>query len=165
MLALTLVGCGKSVETTTSDTETTSPEEAYQSSYYNDEDPLTNGDLELGQGVVLNDFAQRQAIGSPLELSGVAPRYWFFEGIVPITIMTLEEEIVAEGYGSGAWLEPLPGEDELGANDPVAFTATIEFTAPPLEVDMGKIRIAQDATGSDETGIAPAYVETMILWE
>lgn len=119
-------------------------------------------DLNLGQGVVLNNFTQRQLISSPLEISGVAPRRWFFEGIVPITLMDLEENIIAEGYGTGNWLEPLAGSAELGAEDPIAFTSIIEFTAPPVEVDMGKLRVAKDLVADESV---PEYVETMILWE
>jgi hypothetical protein len=132
--------------------------------YYTDEDPMVDDNLELGNGVVLFNFAQREAISSPLELSGVAPRNWYFEGIVPITILDLEENVIAEGYGSGEWLLPLPGEDELRADDPVGFYANIEFTAPAVEVDMGKIRIEKDKTGAEEPNYEPAMVETMILW-
>lgn len=118
--------------------------------------------LELGHGIVVDNFSERQLIRSPLELTGVAPRSWFFEGIIPITLLTLEEDVIAEGYGSGAWLEPIDGSDELGADDPIAFTSTITFETP--DADMGKIRIAQDATGSEETGHEPAMVEILILW-
>lgn len=121
-----------------------------------------SSDLDLSQGVVLNNFKMRQTIESPLELTGVAPRSWFFEGIIPITIFTLGEEVVAEGYGSGSWLEPLEGSEELNPDDPIAFTSTIAFEIP--DTDMGKIRIAQDATGLEETGAEQAMVETMVLF-
>lgn len=123
---------------------------------------LDQGNLDLGKGVILDNFTQRQMIESPLKVSGVAPRKWFFEGVIPITLLTLEEEVVKQWYGTGPWLDPVEGKTDIEADDSIAFSATIEFESP--DTDMGKIRIAQDGTGSHETGIEPDYVETMILW-
>jgi len=122
----------------------------------------TSVDLKLEKNITLFNFSERKKINSPLTLRGIAPRAWFFEGIIPITLLTLEEDIVVQSYGTGAWLEPLEGETELKANDPIEFTANITFTSP--RTDLGKIRVAKDPTGFEETGELPQYVETIILW-
>lgn len=157
-VALLLVGCGTK---STPDPMATSeyPESEYQEGYYSEVDPKVDAHLELGSGVVLHDFAQRQTISSPLTLTGVAPRRWYFEAVVPVTLMTLEEEpITILGAVGPTWLEEIDGERK--AEDLIPFSVTLEFDDPG--VDMGKLRIAKDQSGE---GGAPEYVETMVLFE
>lgn len=129
-------------------------------------DTLEINTLELkdenGLAVVLNNLKERALIKSPLQIEGLVRRDWMFEGSFPITLMTLEGEIVKEWYGSGAWLEPLNGGsfDDLQGDDMIEFASTIAFDAP-AGVDMGKIRFAKDLVGDDDV---PAYVEMMVLW-
>lgn len=155
-LSLTLVGCGKI--STPDPVIPGYPESDYQTNYYSDSDPKTDAHLELEHGVVLYDFAQRQSINSPLTVKGVAPRRWYFEAIVPVSLLTLEGEVITVAGGYGPWLEPIDGVQ--GAEDPIPFEATLEFDDPGI--DMGKIRVAKDMSGE---GINPEWVETMVLFE
>ena len=165
-LSLFLAGCATTTAPATTDEMPPAPAPGEDTVMEKNDDDMMMADeamLKLGNGLVLNDFSERALINSPLELSGTAPRNWFFEGIFPINLMTLEGDLVAEGFGSGAWLEPLEGNSELGDTDAVPFTASIEFTAPEGG-DMGKISFSQDATGLEETGAEAMRAETIILW-
>jgi len=169
IIVIGLVGCGQNpvVEQPTAAPVVVTPpvdldpgEIQEITGYYNGVDPMTNDDLELGQGIVINNFARRQLISSPLTISGVAPRSWYFEGSFPITLMTLEDDVVKAWYASGPWLELLPGTTEMQGTDSIPFTATIEFETPD-DVDMGKIRFAKNLVADEDVEV---FVETMILW-
>lgn len=165
-LSLFLAGCASTTAPATTDEMPAAPAPGENTVMEKNDDDMMMPDeamLKLGNGLVLNDFSERDLINSPLELSGTAPRSWFFEGIFPINLMTLEGEVVTEGFGSGAWLEPLPGNTALNDNDAIPFTATLEFTAP-VDGDMGKLSFSQDTTGLEETGAEAMVAETMILW-
>ncbi len=113
-----------------------------------------------GNEIIVNDLQDRQMIESPLMLTGKAPRNWFFEGSFPVTLMTLEEEIIKEWYAQGDWLDPLEEGGDLAAGDMIEFTTTLEFEVP-VDGDMGKIRFAKDLVADEDT---EDVTEVMILW-
>jgi len=129
-------------------------------------DTLEINTLELkdknGLAVVVNNLEERGVVKSPLQIEGLVRQDWMFEGSFPITLMTLEEDIVKSWYGAGSWLEPLNGSsfDDMHGDDMIEFVSTIDFDAPEGG-DMGKIRFAKDLVVDEDE---PAFVEMMILW-
>ena len=115
-----------------------------------------------GNEIRFDNLTDRSVLESPVSISGQAPRRWFFEGSFPVTIMTLEEEVVHEWYAEGPWLEPLNGRglEDLRADDMIPFTVTTEYE-PPLDGDMGKVRFAKNLVADEDT---PDMVEIMVLW-
>ena len=132
-----------------------------------DDDEVDEGEEDLfvvaTDKLLLEDFAERQMIQSPLELQGKVRRDWFFEGSFPITLMTLEGEVVKEWYGTGDWLEPLDDDLELLGEDLINFESTLEFEAPAEGDGLGKLRFGQSMV-TDEAGQEPDFVEVMVLW-
>ena len=120
---------------------------------------MTDGD---GPSVAVFGLQDRSIIESPLVLEGFVRRDWVFEGSFPITIMTLENTVVKEGYGTAAWLEPLEGDtlNDMTGEDMIPFTANIEFKSPEGG-DMGKIRFGNSVIGDDDV---ETHVDLMILW-
>lgn len=182
VLALVLSGCGGGVLyyhvdedslNTTPNSQVVTPTENVETETVIEEVLPTDDLLPLGEPVelsnengavvVVQNLTERQMIASPLAIIGTARRDWFFEGSFPVTLMTLEEETVKEWYATGAWLEPLDGGDleSLSGDDMIAFETNIEFEAPGLEVDGGKIRFGKSVVGDEDT---EEYVEMMVLW-
>jgi len=64
-------------------------------------------------------FAQKT---SPLELSGEARGYWFFEASAPVVLVDWDGKIIAEGYvvADGDWM----------TEDFVSFSGELQFTSP-----------------------------------
>jgi len=120
---------------------------------------LSNQD---GVVIVLDDLSERETIQSPLEISGTVRRDWMFEGSFPITLLTLDNDIVKEWYGTGPWLEPLDGDtyETMEGDDMIPFMALIEFDAP-MDGDLGKLRFGNSVIAEEDV---PEYVEMMILW-
>ncbi len=117
---------------------------------------------ENGLVLTLDSLSERQRINAPLLVGGTVRRDWVHEASFPITLMTLTEDVVAEGYGTASWLEPLEGDtlETMSGEDMIPFVASVDFEAPAEEY-MGKIRFGNSVIAEDDV---EQYVELMILW-
>jgi hypothetical protein len=72
--------------------------------------------------IKLNSVVPNQLIFSPLELTGEARGYWYFEASFPISLTNWDGLIIAEGIATaqGDWM----------TEDFVPFTANLNFTNP-----------------------------------
>ncbi len=121
--------------------------------------PLTQEKYVLWE-LIVDNFGSRISVSSPATITGSAPRAWFFEWVFPVTLMTLEDEIITESYASGDWLSPIWHDDELQADDMIEFSSTIEFDIPEESTGEAKIRFSKDNTGDE---IEVEYVEEIVI--
>jgi hypothetical protein len=75
-----------------------------------------------GVTVRLHDWAERQAVASPLAISGEIPGNWSFEASFPIVLLDPTGKIIGQTAASldGEWM----------TSNYVPFTATLTFEAP-----------------------------------
>jgi hypothetical protein len=91
-------------------------------------DPVIAADIaSKADLIVLNSPQPNDYISSPLQLSGQARGYWFFEASFPIVLTNWDGLIIAEGYATATsdWM----------TEEFVPFTATLEFTSPYVDTD------------------------------
>lgn len=72
--------------------------------------------------IQLTTPAPLSLIASPLQLTGLARGFWFFEGDFPVVLTNWDGLIIAEGFATAA--------GEWMTEEFVPFTATLEFTSP-----------------------------------
>ncbi len=78
--------------------------------------------LEKQDLIELHTPSPNQIIQSPLQLSGRARGYWFFEGNFPVILTDWDGRIIAEGFATA--------KDEWMTEEFVPFSATLEFEMP-----------------------------------
>lgn len=83
--------------------------------------------LEKNDLIQLHSPTPNQMIESPLEITGEARGYWFFEASFPVTLTNWDGLIIAEHYATadGDWM----------TEDFVPFASTLEFESPYKEGD------------------------------
>ena len=79
--------------------------------------------------IVLYSPTPDSSVSSPLEITGQARGYWFFEATFPITLTNWDGLIIAEGYAE-AVLDPNDPDSTWMTEDFVPFKAVINFTIP-----------------------------------
>ena len=94
---------------------------------------------EMDDLIVVEYPEPNESLSSPLEITGEARGYWFFEATFPIVITDWEGLIIGEGYATAT--------DEWMTEEFVSFTATIEFTPNTSVSNQGSI-IFQKANAS-----------------
>lgn len=112
--------------------------------------------------LTLREFAEMDLIVSPQRIEGTVPSDWVFEWNFPVTLMTLEEEIIKERY----WIANIFDTVDQVVEDNLDFTATIDFALPEdLEDNIVKIRfegaMLRDAEQNNEWDID--MVEVMVV--
>lgn len=75
-----------------------------------------------GETLRLISPTENSQVSSPLELSGYAPGYWFFEATFPVVLTDWNGLIIAEGYATA--------EEDWMTESMVPFTAELEFSKP-----------------------------------
>lgn len=84
--------------------------------------------------VVVQGLTAGQVVTSPLKLSGTALGTWFFEASFPVKLLAEDgtQLAVTTAQAQGEWMTP----------NPVPFTATLQFVAPPA--DAGYVEFIRD---------------------
>ena len=74
---------------------------------------------EISQLIKVEEPTEDSAVNSPLEISGEAKGYWFFEGSAPVRLVTESGKVLAESYveAQGEWM----------TEDWVPFSGLLEF--------------------------------------
>lgn len=80
--------------------------------------------IDAKRDLIVVDVPQAYAtVTTPLQVTGKARGYWYFEASFPIIVTDWDGLIIGEGYATaeGDWM----------TEDFVPFTATVDFTLPP----------------------------------
>lgn len=165
-LTIILTACVGSRGETNSSAEN-QPSEVPASSELNGEsleetEPATELTLVGDRVLTLDRLTENAVIESPLFISGTVRRDWVNEASFPITLMSLENEVLEESYGTAAWLDPLPGDsvETMSGEDMIPFVAGMNFDTP-AEGDRAKLRF----TKADPRDEAPLFfVELTVSW-
>ncbi|MBU1164452.1 Gmad2 immunoglobulin-like domain-containing protein [Patescibacteria group bacterium] len=105
----------------------------------------------------LNNPRPNQIIASPLEISGEARGYWFFEATFPVVLTNWDGLIIAESYATaqGEWM----------TENFVPFTATLEFEVPNYKNNGSLILQKDNPSGLPENDDAleiPVILDTEV---
>jgi len=112
--------------------------------------------------LIVYNFGPMTSLPETFTLTWKAPRSWFFEGIFPVTLMSLDENIIAESFASGDWLSPVWESEELLPTDMIEFTSTTQYLIGEDFSGEAKIRFSPDSTG-DESWEEWDFVEQQVL--
>ncbi len=91
----------------------------------------------------VSNIAAGDRVTSPLRVEGVAPNNWFFEAVLPATLL-VNGQVVAEA--------PAQAQTDWMAEGPVTFVAELVFTVDrdtPAELVLAEDMPGQDANGVD----------------
>lgn len=99
--------------------------------------PGVSNELEKADLIRLDSPRPGAAITSPLEVTGEARGYWFFEATFPLVLVDWDGRIIAESYAE-AQGDPAGGGVNWMTEDFVPFRGTIEFEKPEFIGDFSK---------------------------
>lgn len=91
--------------------------------------------LEKNDLIRLNFPMPNQLISSPLEISGEARGYWYFEASFPVSLLDSQENIIARGIAVA--------EEDWMTEDFVPFSLILEFDQPASE-SVGRLILKKD---------------------
>jgi len=129
-VALTALG---PVTTDTDSTATTTPQE---------DTSTTTEPVESPSGTIRVSSPQPgQTVGIPLELSGEARGYWFFEATAPVVVTNWDGLIIGEGY--------ITADDDWMTQEYVPFSGSINYSLPADSYSATGTIIFQKANPSD----------------
>lgn len=83
----------------------------------------------------------QEQVGNPIELSGEARGYWFFEATAPVVVVDWDGRIIGEGY--------ITAIDEWMTESFVPFMGTIEYSLPEDSYSTKGAIIFQKSNPSD----------------
>ncbi len=99
----------------------------FNSYIYNEKQAETNDVVAVKPAEILDLITvssplPESKVGNPIEISGSARGFWFFEASAPVTVVNWDGLIIGEGYitAQGDWM----------TEDFVAFTGAISYTLP-----------------------------------
>lgn len=98
--------------------------------------------------VILYDFQNLNTISWKFDLRWKAPRYWFFEASFPISIVSVNNKVLVDGYATWDWLSPVDNKENLDADDMIDFEA--HFDLWNIHSQPAKIKLSKDNPRWDE---------------
>jgi len=106
-------------------TEVNAPEPEDTVTTLSDQSTVQDDDADK---IFITNPTVTSSVTSPVQVTGEARGWWFFEASFPITILALDGTLIAQGYATAT--------DEWMTEEFVPFTAEVTYTLPEGQTEM-----------------------------